>query len=173
MSKINDEFMEAYKRIDHFCKDALGTDKGVTSYIDEMREKTDGYKYVPGWKEDLDNLVRYRHIRNNYSHEIGSSYSDICEWNDVFWLREFHEKLLKVKDPLSLYKAAKTPVKSKQSSYSRNDTDYYPDNYQDDSDYEESNRKSGISLGLGVFLIFIMLISLAAVALGIACIIVL
>ena len=43
MSQINDEFMEAYKRIDKFCKDAFGTEKGVTSYIDEMRENPNNF----------------------------------------------------------------------------------------------------------------------------------
>ncbi len=165
MSKINDEFMEAYKRIDQFCKDALGTDKGVTSYIDEMREKADGYKYVPGWKDNLDSLVKYRHIRNNYSHEIGSSYSDICEWEDVFWLRKFYEKLLNVKDPLSIYSLAKNPIKNKHNTSVQEIKTY---------DYENSgqkHRKKRLLPIIGIILILIVLIALAAVALGIAYII--
>ena len=167
MSKINDEFMEAYKSIDQFCKDALRTDKGVTSYIEEMRTKTDGYKFVPGWRDNLDCLVKYRHLRNNYSHEIGSSYSDICEWNDVFWLREFHEKLLKVEDPLSLYKAAKTPVNNKPNSHSQKIVEYNTEDYVQ----RENSKKFGKSFALGVILVLIILIALVAVALGTAFII--
>ena len=170
MSKINDEFMEAYKRIDHFCKDALGTDKGVTSYIDEMREKTDGYKYVPGWKDNLDSLVKYRHMRNNYSHEIGSSYSDICEWDDVFWLREFYQKLLNVKDPLSIYSLAKNPIKNKHNTNVQEIKTY---DYENSGQRNEpKHRKKRLLPIIGIILILIVLIALTAVVLGIAFIIV-
>ena len=36
MTRINDEFMEAFKHLDKICKEMFNAEKGVTSYIDEM-----------------------------------------------------------------------------------------------------------------------------------------
>ncbi len=167
MSKINDEFMEAYKRIDQFCKDALMTDKGITSYIEEMRVKSDGYRFVPGWNESLNCLVKYRHIRNNYSHEVGSSYSDICEWDDIFWLREFYDSLIHVQDPLSIYKKAKDQLSSKQT-LNTNKTINNTEDFVELDEPKMNRKKSRIPLVIGIVLFFVILLALAALALGIA-----
>ena len=168
MSELNDEFIEAYKRIDNFCKDSLCTDKGVTSYISEMRGKTDGYKFVPGWKNDLDCLVKYRHMRNNYSHEVGTSYYDICDWDDVLWLRRFYEKLINVEDPLSLYNATNRSYDNKIKHYSTRINNYNPDNF------ERKNAKKNMSFrNVGMVLFLILLIALIALAIGVSIVIVL
>lgn len=166
MSQINDEFMEAYKRIDKFCKETFGTEKGVTSYIDEMREKTDGYKYVSYWKGTLDCLVKYRHLRNNYSHEVGSSYSDICEMNDVYWLRKFYEKLISAEDPLSLYKKAKDQKQSNLASNTKK-TKTKEDIIERNKPIEEYKKKKTKS-AFRVILILIILIALTVLAIDIA-----
>ncbi len=184
MSKINDEFMEAYKKIDIFCRDSLGTSTGVTTYIDEMRNISDGDSYVPGWKESLDCLVKYRHIRNNYSHEIGSSYSDICDWDDVLWLRHFYVKLLKVKDPLALYNHGKTSTYKKQKVIKVKTSNFYPEvekvinedkisKFSQEFDrINEGHQESKRSSPSIVILALIIIIALAVAALGIAYIVV-
>jgi len=103
MSRLNDEFLEIYKRIDAFCRDTYNSDKGVTSYIDEMSRTVGATWDVWGWDEAFTKLKNYRHIRNAYAHDVGTSYSDICTEEDIEWLQGFYDKLMSAKDPISLY----------------------------------------------------------------------
>ena len=114
MSKRNDDFMEIYKRIDAFCRDAYQVEKGLTTYIDKMKEISDGSRYVSGWDLTLRRLIDYRHIRNNYAHEVGSTAMDICEEADIEWLKKFYKSLMDAQDPLAVYRKAKQPVQNKQ-----------------------------------------------------------
>ena len=84
--------MEIYKRIDAFCRDTYRADKGVTSYIDEMSRIGGATWGVLGWNETLNKLKNYRHIRNAYTHDVGTSYTDICTQEDVEWLQSFYDK---------------------------------------------------------------------------------
>lgn len=103
MNRLNDEFLEIYKRIDAFCRDTYKSDKGVTSYIDEMSRTVGAAWSVLGWNETLTKLKNYRHIRNSYTHDVGTSYTDICTQEDVEWLQSFYDKLMSAQDPISLY----------------------------------------------------------------------
>ena len=115
MSRLNDEFMENYKRIDAFCRDTYRADKGVTSYIDEMSRIGGATWGVLGWNETLNKLKNYRHIRNAYTHDVGTSYTDICTQEDVEWLQSFYDKLMSAQDPISLY-TQKKQASSKTAS---------------------------------------------------------
>lgn len=103
MLSINDEFMEAYKRVDKICKEMFDSDKGVSTYIDVMESNADGAWRVSGWRDVLKRLNNYRHIRNKYVHETDTSYSDICTPNDIAWLKRFYKMLLETTDPLAEY----------------------------------------------------------------------
>jgi hypothetical protein len=113
MSRLNDEFMEIYKRIDSFIREAYHSDKGVTTYIDEMNSKAGASWSILGWNETLEQLKNYRHIRNSYSHDVGSSYSDICTPEDIRWLQSFYSKLMSAQDPMSLYLKQKQEASKK------------------------------------------------------------
>lgn len=107
--------MEIYKRIDAFCRDTYRADKGVTSYIDEMSRIGGATWGVLGWNETLNKLKNYRHIRNAYTHDVGTSYTDICTQEDVEWLQSFYDKLMSAQDPISLY-TLKKQASSKTAS---------------------------------------------------------
>ena len=94
MSHSNEEFMEAFKHLDKICKEIFNSEKGVTSYIDAMEEITNGDRYVSNWNYTLKMLKGLRHIRNQYAHEIGSSYDNICVPEDIEWLKSFYNEIM-------------------------------------------------------------------------------
>ena len=42
MTNLNNDFMESYKHLDKICKEIFNSEKGVTTYIDTMKEVNDG-----------------------------------------------------------------------------------------------------------------------------------
>lgn len=103
MLSLNDRYMEAYKSLDKVCREIFGVNEGITTYINTMKNISDGDRWVINWNEDLKNLMDYRQIRNQYVHEIETSYSDICTEEDIKWLNGFYQRILKTFDPLALY----------------------------------------------------------------------
>lgn len=103
MSNLNNAFLEEFKRLDKLCREMYDTEKGVTSYIDDMK-LTPEYKsrYIPDWNNDLRKLKSLRHIRNQLSHEVGTLDMDMCEQDDIVWLRDFYKRILNGTDPLSI-----------------------------------------------------------------------
>ena len=106
MSHINDEFMESFKHLDKICREIFKSDKGVSSYIEEMEKIVNGAKYVANWNYVLRMLKDLRHIRNQYAHEIGSSYDNICAPEDIEWLKSFYNEIMNTTDPLAQYRKA-------------------------------------------------------------------
>ena len=106
MSHSNEEFMEAFKHLDKICKEIFNSEKGVTSYIEAMEKMTNGDRYVTNWDYVLKRLKNLRHIRNQYAHEIGSSYDNICAPEDIEWLKSFYNEIMNTTDPLAQYRKA-------------------------------------------------------------------
>ena len=170
MSKRNDDFMEIYKRIDAFCRDAYQVEKGLTTYIDKMKEISDGSRYVSGWDLTLRRLIDYRHIRNNYAHEVGSTAMDICEETDIEWLKRFYKSLMDAQDPLAAYRKAKQPVQNKQprkeampskvqsSSYAAPQNEYHY--YRPPATKKKESFPAEI---IAVFIIVFLLVAIVAV----------
>ena len=45
MTNLNNDFMESYKHLDKICKEIFNSEKGVTTYIDTMKDvNEDVYK---------------------------------------------------------------------------------------------------------------------------------
>ena len=112
MTNLNNDFMESYKHLDKICKEIFNSEKGVTTYIDTMKEVNDGNRYVPLWNKTLYKLKHYRHIRNNYVHEVGTSQYDICTRDDIEWLNNFYKEIMKTTDPLARYRREKCSYKA-------------------------------------------------------------
>lgn len=114
MANINQQFLEAYKHLDKLCKEALDSDKGVTSYIDYMKatlyEKS---RKISDWDSDLKMLVTLRHARNKLAHDVGTLDSALVTREDIDWLEEFYERIMGGDDPIS---KLKTTRKAKVSS---------------------------------------------------------
>lgn len=129
MNQQNIALFEAFKRLDGLCRDMYQSEKGVTEYINDMQARGGATFRIPHWTEDLDRLKRLRHIRNQLAHEISSFDEELCTEADVQWLKEFYQRVLDGKDPLSLlvkseqernktgqHKNQKAPVQKKAKS---------------------------------------------------------
>ncbi|MCR5151154.1 MAG: hypothetical protein K6B52_08005 [Clostridiales bacterium] len=101
MRDLNIDFIDLYKSVDRFIRDAYSTAEGVSEYIRQMEQNDfKGRHYVATWGADYDRLKRLRWIRNQLSHEVGYD-SDICENTDYDWLEAFSKRLYSANDPLS------------------------------------------------------------------------
>lgn len=115
MENTSYQFLEEYKKLDKLCREMYESDKGVTSYIDDMKAtpNTKSDK-VRGWSSDLRTLIHLRHIRNRLSHDVGTLDANICTQEDIDALMYFHGRILNGTDPISqLTKAKKPPQKQK------------------------------------------------------------
>lgn len=102
MRDLNIDFLDLYKRVDRFIRDAYASSEGVSEYLRQMEQNAfKGRGLVPTWATDYNRLKRLRWIRNQLSHEVGYD-SDICEEADYLWLEEFRSRLYVASDPLSV-----------------------------------------------------------------------
>ena len=101
LNPFNIDFIEEYKSLDNLLSEIYGSEKGITEYINMMREKDYGCDFIPEWDSELYSLCHFRHIRNRLSHEAGAFDKDICSEKDVEQLRLFGKKILSGTDPLS------------------------------------------------------------------------
>lgn len=108
-------FQEEYKRLDKLCKDYLSSEKGVSSYIEQMEATAiQNRRYVLTWDEDYKQLKHVRWVRNKLAHEVGTLNSDFCTEEDLEWVQEFTNRILRGTDPFS------TARKAKQTQETRN-----------------------------------------------------
>lgn len=163
--KINIEFFEEYKRLDKLCAELFGKNSGgITSYINEMEAKSiPGIqtRKIAGWDGTLAKLKKLRHIRNNMAHDEGSFGDAYCTDEDVEWLRNFYDKIMKVSDPLAQYQ--KSMEAEKMSRNHQNDSKHNvvdekavsDENFEVERDAGESwaGILVGIVIGLGIALI--------------------
>lgn len=106
MRDLNIDFMDLYKSVDRFIRDAYRSEEGVSEYIRQMEQNAfKGARYVATWKTDYDMLKHLRWIRNQLSHEVGYD-EDICEESDYDWLDAFSSKLYSSNDPIALMNKA-------------------------------------------------------------------
>ena len=102
MRDLNIDFMDLYKSVDRFIRDAYSSAEGVSEYIRQMEQNDfKGRRYVATWGADYDKLKRLRWIRNQLSHEVGYD-SDICEESDYDWLDTFRGRLYSSNDPMAI-----------------------------------------------------------------------
>lgn len=103
MSILNYTFFEEYKHLDKLCGELYREQRGISHYIDDMKEVSiNTSRYIPNWKDDLDKLIRLRHIRNHLAHAEGAFNEKICTQKDIEWIQEFHKRILNQSDPLAL-----------------------------------------------------------------------
>ena len=102
MMQLNVRFMDLYKKVDRFIRDAYSSPEGVSEYLRQMEyNNRAGIWRVTAWKADYDKLKRMRWIRNQLSHEVGYD-SDLCEEGDYAWLERFCQRLFAAQDPMAM-----------------------------------------------------------------------
>lgn len=100
MLGIEEMLFDEYKRVDNICRDMFLSQSGISQYIIEMEQNSFyGNSRVPLWDRDYRRLKHVRWLRNQIAHE---SFATDCSKEDVAWLEEFHNRLLKQQDPLAL-----------------------------------------------------------------------
>ena len=119
MRDLNIDFMDLYKSVDRFIRDAYSSTEGVSEYIRQMEQYDfKGRRYVTTWGADYDKLKRLRWIRNQLSHEVGYD-SDICEDADYDWLETFSHRLYSTNDPLSVMNKAENAERQRRAEEQR------------------------------------------------------
>lgn len=102
MRKINSQFFEEFKSLEKLLNDMYGDIHGVKLYIDDLKEK-DGKK----WSKELKELIRLNRLRNHLAHDEGAFNEDCVTKNDIQWLENFRNDILKGEDPLNFCKKEK------------------------------------------------------------------
>lgn len=102
MNNLILEYLEAYKSLDRLCRQILESDRGVSEYIDEMSNESQGKMLVAGWEKDYKQLKRMRWIRNQLVHDVDSFQDNLISARDVEWLRTFQSRIMERTDPFSL-----------------------------------------------------------------------
>jgi hypothetical protein len=119
MRDLNIDYIDLYKKVDRFIRDANGAVEGVTLYIEQMeKDRFNGSIYVETWDDDLKMLKRLRWIRNQLSHEADFD-SDICKKTDYDWLKDFYDRLMSASDPTAMLYKAKAEVLHKSEEQKR------------------------------------------------------
>lgn len=99
LQALDNEFFEAYKRLDSLCSDMFSQQNGVSAYIEEMERQFAAERYcVPEWESTYQKLKHLRWVRNQLAHESGAA--QICEKADIESLYEFHSRILSGQDVL-------------------------------------------------------------------------
>lgn len=99
MQRFERELFDEFKRVDGICRDMFSSQRGVSEYIEQMeRDFSHGQQRVPYWERDYRSLKRVRWLRNQIAHETTAT---DCSADDVAYLQDFHDRLLRQQDPLA------------------------------------------------------------------------
>ena len=99
MNYIEIIFFEEYKKLDNLCKDLLGSNQGITQYVNEMEQiPFEKSKLVESWQYDYKMLKHIRWIRNNIAHNNGDSE---CSESDVQYVKNFYQRIINRTDSFS------------------------------------------------------------------------
>ena len=164
-------FMNSYKQLEKLCNEIYHDSHGVSSYIDDMTNLFLDLRYIPDRNDDLKQLKHYRWVRNQIVHEPNCTEENMCEPEDVVWIDNFYNRIMKQSDPLSLCHQS---INAKQTTHSQNSysdispqqmyklkqykeyvqqQDVYPKSYR-----QQENKKS-ISRILGVIVLTVIILT--------------
>lgn len=107
MNKTNSIFFNEYKRLEKLLNDMYEESHGVTRYIEDMKKRCPD-------STELKTLKHLRYIRNRLAHEAGAFDENCATQNDILWIKDFYERVLDGKDPLS---AKKKQYRKKSSKW--------------------------------------------------------
>ena len=100
MQAIDNEFFEAYKRLDRLCSDIYGCRNGVSQYIEDMeRVSYQGRLAIPSWEQAYRTLKHLRWVRNQLAHDSGQL--QLCEERDIQDTNSFYDDIVLGCDPLT------------------------------------------------------------------------
>lgn len=101
----DNDFFEAYKRLDKLCSEMYSCQNGVSEYIAQMERLTYKGQYrVSSWNNDYKMLKHVRWVRNQIAHDSGSF--QISEPDDLDFAQDFRSRIFSGNDPLTLLRKA-------------------------------------------------------------------
>ena len=119
MRDLNIDFLELYKGVDKFIREAYSSTDGVSEYIRIMEQNiVQGRRHFATWQDDLGSLKHLRQIRNQLVHEVGYD-SDLCEESDFIRLKDFKDRLYDCRDPLTTLRKAEEEERKRLSTNQR------------------------------------------------------
>ena len=102
MTPLDTELFNEFKRLDKLLRESRRTERGVSSYIDDMKAVNEiGARHIPNWRTDLDWLWQCRHVRNRLAHDATSEVHSLCDRQHVEFLKNFYARVLNGRDPLA------------------------------------------------------------------------
>mgnify|MGYP004595358123 CR=1 FL=1 len=153
MQAIDNEFFEAYKRLDRLCSDIYGCRNGVSQYIEDMeRQSSRGVCAVPDWDRNYKMLKHLRWVRNQIAHDSGLlTFSTAQDIQDV---HAFHSAILAGQDPLTLLRKHNDRLRAAARSSVRHSSDHH---------VSPERNSSGASPFPGIFALCCILAALAII----------
>lgn len=140
MDNLNHILFEEFKHLDKICGELYGDQHGVSHYNDDMKSILENdYRYIPKWKEDLEQLIRIRHIRNYLAHTEGAFEENVCTQKDIEWSHDFYKRILNQSDPLALLRQY---LKAKQSMAKAQKPVFQPSTPHQLVRYNVANKKT-------------------------------
>lgn len=116
MQEIEIEFLEEFRSLENLLGDIYSCKHGVSEYINLMEtQEIAGRRKVPLWDYDCTTLKYLRRLRNSIVHD-NYTYL-ICNDEDIEHIKNFHERILSGKDPLTLLRLV---VKSETENRNQN-----------------------------------------------------
>ena len=111
MQEQDNDFFEAYKRLDRLCSDIYGCQNGVSQYIDDLEHTSYSDRLaVPTIEQTYRELKHLRWIRNQIAHDSGQF--PFSEEQDVRSVNDFFDAILKGNDPLTRLRKYREASKS-------------------------------------------------------------
>ena len=113
----NTEFFNEYKTLDKLCSEIYGGSNGISGYIDEM-ESAEWYKVkrIADWSDTIRKLKNFRYIRNQIAHGGIELDGNLCDFEDIDWIKEFYQRIINGTDPLSLLRKQSTSSGNKHNN---------------------------------------------------------
>ena len=118
MTLLDTELFNEFKRLDKLLKESRDTERGVSDYIDDMKEvPLYESNSIPDWDLDLDRLWYCRHLRNQLAHDTVSEDYPLCDPEDVEFLKSFYARVLRGDDPLARLRKYRLQVRQARARF--------------------------------------------------------
>ena len=152
LNLADNNFFEAYKRLDKLCSEMYTCQNGVSEYITQMERRTNIGQYrVPSWNDDYKQLKHIRWVRNKIAHDSGSL--QISDAGDLDFVQDFYTRIFTGSDPLTMLRKA-NEAKHKNLSRQKKQQKIYVEEptvvYTNTPNKKKSRSWIGILLALGI-----------------------
>lgn len=168
MDNIILNFLEAYKNLDEICKQIFFSDIGISKYIEEMENESQGSFYVSNWENDYKKLKHMRWIRNQLVHDTDSFQQNMVTMDDIDWLKHFRSRIMNCTDPFALLNQSRKQNNKVRKVHKNNKVEKIHRNssvvYYDMDNSGENKKNSSMHLFVVIVFVIILLIAFCGIA---------